>query len=107
MIKRRVWAAADDGRATPGPAWLGYRVERPGSVVVTRGSQAPFRCGRWSIYRRLGLTEAQILGAFPALRASDLVNAWFYVAGHRDEIKHRSVRTRRRSHWPAFTLFKQ
>ncbi len=38
-------------------------------------------------YRRLGLTEAQILGAFPALRATDLVNAWSYVAGHRDEIE--------------------
>ncbi len=43
----------------------------------------------WTLehYRRLGLTEAQILGAYPALRATDLVNAWSYVAGHRDEIE--------------------
>jgi uncharacterized protein (DUF433 family) len=36
--------------------------------------------------RRLGLTEAQILAAFPALRATDLVNAWSLVADHGDEI---------------------
>jgi uncharacterized protein (DUF433 family) len=33
-------------------------------------------------YRRLGLTEAQMLNAFPSLRATDLVNAWSYVACH-------------------------
>lgn len=38
-------------------------------------------------YRRLGLSEAQILNAFPTLRAADLVNAWAYVAGHPDEIE--------------------
>ena len=38
-------------------------------------------------YRRLGLTEAQILSVFPALRATDLVNAWSYVADHLDEIE--------------------
>jgi uncharacterized protein (DUF433 family) len=38
-------------------------------------------------YRRLGLSEAQILGAFPSLRATDLVNAWSFVASHLDEIE--------------------
>jgi uncharacterized protein (DUF433 family) len=38
-------------------------------------------------YRRQGLSEAQILGAFPTLRAADLVNAWMYVAAHPDEIE--------------------
>ena len=37
-------------------------------------------------YRRLGLTEAQILVSFPGLRAADLVNAWAYVAEHAAEI---------------------
>ncbi len=37
-------------------------------------------------YRRLGMTEARILAAYPGLRAADLVNAWAYVAAHRDEI---------------------
>jgi uncharacterized protein (DUF433 family) len=36
--------------------------------------------------RRLGLTEAQLLDAYPTLRAVDLVNAWAYVAAHPDEI---------------------
>ncbi len=36
--------------------------------------------------RRLGMTEAQILDAYPSLRAADLVNAWAYVAEHSDEI---------------------
>jgi uncharacterized protein (DUF433 family) len=38
-------------------------------------------------YRRQGLSEAQILSAFPTLRAADLVNAWTYVAAHPDEIE--------------------
>jgi uncharacterized protein (DUF433 family) len=38
-------------------------------------------------YRRLGMSEAQILASYPGLRAADLVNAWAYVAGHRDEIE--------------------
>ena len=43
--------------------------------------------GAWEeAMRRLGLAEAQILGAFPTLRATDLVNAWSFVAGHVDEI---------------------
>jgi uncharacterized protein (DUF433 family) len=36
--------------------------------------------------RRLGTSEADILRAFPALRAEDLVNAWAYSRAHRDEI---------------------
>ena len=42
-------------------------------------------------YRRLGLTEAQILAAFPTLRATDLVNAWAYVAAHADEIERQAL----------------
>jgi uncharacterized protein (DUF433 family) len=47
----------------------------------------------WTLehYRRLGLTEARILDAFPTLRAADLVNAWSYVADHPDEIE-RAIR---------------
>ena len=36
--------------------------------------------------RRLGSSEADILSAYPSLRAEDLVNAWAYVRAHRDEI---------------------
>src|SRR4051812_46058016 len=43
----------------------------------------------WTLerYRRLGATEATILDNFPTLRAADLVNAWSYVDGHREEIE--------------------
>ena len=36
--------------------------------------------------RRLGLREADILLAYPELRAEDLVNAWAYVRLHREDI---------------------
>ena len=42
----------------------------------------------WALenYRRLGWTEAAILDNYPALHASDLVNAWVYVSAHLQEI---------------------
>ena len=36
--------------------------------------------------RRLGASEADILIAYPSLRAEDPVNAWSYVRQHQDEI---------------------
>ena len=35
--------------------------------------------------RRLGKTEAELLAAYPALRAADLANAWGCVCSHRHE----------------------
>lgn len=37
-------------------------------------------------YRRLGMSESELLANYPSLRAEDLVNAWAYVRAHRDEI---------------------
>ena len=37
--------------------------------------------------RRLGASEADLLRAYPTLRAEDLVNAWAYARAHRDEIE--------------------
>lgn len=37
--------------------------------------------------RRLGTSEAEILRAYPSLRAEDLVNAWAYARSHRAEIE--------------------
>jgi uncharacterized protein (DUF433 family) len=37
--------------------------------------------------RRLGSTEADLLNAYPTLRAVDLVNAWNYVRDHESEIE--------------------
>lgn len=38
--------------------------------------------------RRLGAGDAELLRAYPTLRAEDLANAWAYVRTHRDEIDH-------------------
>jgi uncharacterized protein (DUF433 family) len=37
--------------------------------------------------RRLGASDAELLRAYPALRAEDLANAWGYVRSHGDEIE--------------------
>ena len=37
--------------------------------------------------RKLGTSEAEILRAYPTLRAEDLTNSWAYYRGHRDEIE--------------------
>lgn len=36
--------------------------------------------------RRLGTSEATLLQSYPTLRAEDIVQAWSYVRGHREEI---------------------
>jgi uncharacterized protein (DUF433 family) len=36
--------------------------------------------------RRLGASEAELLGIYPSLRAEDLVNAWAYLRSNKDEI---------------------
>ncbi|MGH7139328.1 MAG: DUF433 domain-containing protein [Pirellulales bacterium] len=36
--------------------------------------------------RQLGSSEAELLRAYPTLRARDLVNAWAYVDAHQEEI---------------------
>lgn len=41
--------------------------------------------------RRLGKTEAEILAAYPTLRAEDLTNAWSYVRANRDEVERHIV----------------
>lgn len=43
----------------------------------------------WSLVhdRQLGMSDAQILEAFPGLNAADLVNAWAYAEAYREEIE--------------------
>ncbi len=36
--------------------------------------------------KRLGTSEAELLLAYPTLRAEDLANAWAFVRSHREEI---------------------
>jgi len=37
--------------------------------------------------KRLGVSEADLLRSYPALRAEDLANAWAYMRLHREEIE--------------------
>ena len=37
--------------------------------------------------RRLGASDADLLRAYPTLRAEDLANAWAYVRSHEQAIK--------------------
>jgi len=69
-------------------AGLGSGIESTPGVFGGDPRIAGTRIPVWTLehYRRLGLAEAQILGAFPALRATDLVNASSFVAAHLDEI---------------------
>ena len=41
--------------------------------------------------RQLGTSEADLLRAYPTLRAQDIVNAWAYVDSHREEIERQIV----------------
>lgn len=36
--------------------------------------------------RTLGISESEMLGAYPTLRAEDLANAWSYYRANRDEV---------------------
>ena len=39
--------------------------------------------------RRLGTSERELLAAYPAVRAEDLVNAWAYARAHEAEMEER------------------
>jgi uncharacterized protein (DUF433 family) len=43
----------------------------------------------WALvqYRKLGLSEAELLRAYPTLRIEDLANAWAYYGVHQAEIE--------------------
>ena len=43
-------------------------------------------------YRRLGLSEAQLLDNYPTLTANDLVNAWSYASAYGDEIDRAMIK---------------
>jgi uncharacterized protein (DUF433 family) len=78
------WVARDLGDAVPGiesnPAVCG------GEPCIVRT-----RIPVWVLEqaRRLGTSEAELLRAYPTLRAEDLANAWAYVRSHRAEIEER------------------
>ncbi|MCE7985504.1 MAG: DUF433 domain-containing protein [Caldilinea sp. CFX5] len=76
------WLARDIGGTYPGiestPAVLG------GEPCVVRT-----RIPVWLLVqaRKLGSSEADLLKAYPTLRAEDLTNAWSYYYAHKQEIE--------------------
>lgn len=76
------WVARDLGDAFPG-------VESIPGVCGGEPCLVRSRIPVWLLEqaRRLGTSEADLLRAYPTLRAQDLANAWGYVRAHPEEIE--------------------
>jgi uncharacterized protein (DUF433 family) len=75
------WVVRDLGDAAPG-------IENRPDVLGGEACIVRTRIPVWVLEqaRRLGTSDADLLAAYPSLRAEDLANAWAYVRGHEDEI---------------------
>jgi uncharacterized protein (DUF433 family) len=75
------WVARDLGDSFPG---IESRPDVSGGEPCIVRTRIPV----WVLEqaRRLGTTEADLLRAYPSLRAEDLANSWAYVRSHREEI---------------------
>src|SRR4051812_46293960 len=76
------WLVRDLGDAFPGVK------NRPG-VIGGDPCIVRTRIPVWLLEqaRRLGTSEADLLRAYPTLRAEDLANAWAYTRAHQEEIE--------------------
>ncbi len=75
------WIVQDLGDAFPG-------IESNPSVSGGEACIVRTRIPVWVLVqaRNLGTSEADILRAYPTLRAEDLSNAWAYYRAHKEEI---------------------
>ena len=75
------WVVRDLGDAFPG-------IESRQDVCGGEACVVRTRIPVWLLVqaRRLGSSEADLLRAYPTLRAEDLANAWVYARAHPDEI---------------------
>ena len=76
------WVVRELGHAFPG-------IESIPQVSGGEPCLVPTRIPVWLLVqaRRLGASEADLLRAYPTLRAQDLANAWAYYRMHKDEIE--------------------
>ena len=76
------WLARDVGDAYPG-------IEGTPGVCGGEPCIVRTRIPVWLLEqaRRQGMSEAQLLQAYPTLRASDLANAWAFIRSHPDQIE--------------------
>src|SRR5689334_6566896 len=75
------WVVRDLGEAFPG---IESRPEVSGGEPCIVRTRIPV----WALVRgrQLGISEADLLQAYPTLRAEDLVNAWAFYRAHKPEI---------------------
>ncbi len=75
------WIARDLGDAFPG---IENRPEVSGGEACIVRTRIPV----WVLVQAqlLGTSEADLLRAYPTLRAEDLANAWAYYRAHQEEI---------------------
>jgi uncharacterized protein (DUF433 family) len=76
------WVARDLGDAYPG-------IESTPGVSGGEPCIVRTRIPVWVLVRarELGTSEADLLHAYPTLRAEDLANAWAFARAHKDEIE--------------------
>jgi uncharacterized protein (DUF433 family) len=76
------WVVRDLGDAFPG-------IESNPGICGGEPSIVRTRIPVWVLVqaKRLGKTEADLLQAYPTLRAEDLANAWAYARSHLEEIQ--------------------
>jgi|SRR3990172_7512273 uncharacterized protein (DUF433 family) len=76
------WVTRDLGDAFPG-------IESQPDVAGGEACIVRTRIPVWVLVqaRKLGTSEADLLHAYPTLRAEDLANAWGYYRSHRKEIE--------------------
>lgn len=76
------WVVQDLGDAYPG---IDTRPDVCGGEACIVRTRIPV----WLLEqaRRSGVTERELLAAYPTLRAEDLVNAWAYARAHSTEIE--------------------
>lgn len=76
------WVARDLGDAFPG-------IESTPGVCGGEPCVVRTRIPVWVLARarQLGTGEAELLAAYPTLRAEDLANAWAYARAHEEEIE--------------------
>lgn len=76
------WLASDLAESSPG-------VESTPGVCGGEPRIVRTRIPVWTLEqaRKLGASDAEILGYYPTLLPEDLAHAWAYVRAHRDEIE--------------------
>lgn len=76
------WVVRDLGDAFPG-------IESTPDVCGGEPRIVRTRIPVWVLAqsKQLGISEADLLRAYPTLTAEDLTNAWAYYRSHRDEIQ--------------------